>query len=393
MDFAWPAPLLALRDRMRAFVAEQVVPLEAQETDAGLPSDVLEALRLRARAAGLWLPQLPADYGGLGLDSLGLCLVFEEAGRSLLGPLALNCSAPDEGNMHLLHRFGSEEQKQRYLRPLAEGRVRSTFAMTEPAPGAGSDPTMLRTRARREGSRWVLDGHKWFASGASGAAFAIVAAVSDPEAPAREGVTLFLVDADTPGFRVVREIPVMGSAVPGGHCELLLEGCAVPETCVLGAPGRGFSLMQARLAPARLSHCMRWLGVAQRSLEIAAARAREREAFGARLAEHQAVQWMLADSATDIHASRLMVLHAAWRLEQGDQARVETSMCKAFVAEAVGRVVDRAIQVCGALGVSRELPLERFYREVRAFRIYDGPSEVHRAVVARSVLKARSASE
>jgi acyl-CoA dehydrogenase len=386
MDFEWPPAVVELRRRVRAFVDEQVLPLEAQETEEGLPAALLERVRAEARRAGLWLPHLPEDYGGLGLGTMALCAVFEEIGRSLLGPLTLNCSAPDEGNMHLLHRFGSEAQKERYLRPLAEGRLRSTFAMTEPAPGAGSDPSMMRTRARQEHGEWVIDGHKWFASGAHGAAFAIVAAVSDPQA-GKEGVSLFLVDAATPGFRVVREIPVMGSGGPGGHCEVLLEGCRVPDSSLVGRRGQGFKLMQLRLGPARLTHCMRWLGVAQRSLEIATRRAREREAFGAPLAAHQAVQWMLADSALDIHASRLMVLHAAWRLEQGDEARVETSMCKVFVAEAVGRVVDRALQVCGSLGFSRDLPLERFYRDVRAFRIYDGPSEVHRMVIARDVLK------
>ncbi len=387
MDFAWPPPLVALRERVRAFVEAEVAPLESEETEQGLPAPLLDEVRRKARAAGLWLPHLPAAYGGLGLDTIGLCAVFEEAGRSLLGPLALNCSAPDEGNMHLLHRFGSDAQKQRYLVPLAEGRARSTFAMTEPAPGAGSDPTMLRTRARLDGEEWVIDGRKWFASGARGAAFAIVAAVTDEAAPAKEGVTLFVVDAGTPGFAVVREIPVLGSGGPGGHCEVTFEGCRVASSQVLGRPGQGFKLVQIRLGPARLTHCMRWLGVAQRSLDIATARARERRAFGAALAEHQAIQWMLADSAIDIHASRMMVLQAAWRLDQGEEARVETSMCKVFVAEAVGRVVDRALQVCGSLGFSRDLPLERFYRDVRAFRIYDGPSEVHRMVVARHVLK------
>jgi acyl-CoA dehydrogenase len=387
MDFDWPAGIPELRARVRTFVEEHVVPLEKEETEEGLDEAALEAVRRKARAAGLWLPHLPEQYGGLGLDTMGLCAVFEEAGRSLLGPLALNCSAPDEGNMHLLHRFGSEEQKQRYLRPLAEGRVRSTFAMTEPAPGAGSDPTMLQTRARLEGDEWVVDGRKWFASGAHGAAFAIVAAITDPAAPAKDGVTLFLVDAETPGFHVVREIPVLGSGGPGGHCEVVLEGCRVPSDRVLGRPGQGFKLMQLRLGPARLTHCMRWLGAAQRSLEIATARAQEREAFGAPLAEHQAVQWMLADSAIEIHASRMIVLHAAWNLDRDEEARVETSMCKVFVAEAVGRVIDRALQVCGSLGYSCDLPLERFYRDVRAFRIYDGPSEVHRMVVARHLLK------
>jgi acyl-CoA dehydrogenase len=318
---------------------------------------------------------------------MAMCLVFEEAGRSPLGPLALHCAAPDEGNMHLLLRAGTPEQRRRYLEPLARGEVRSCFAMTEPAPGAGSDPTMMQTRAERRGGGWVLSGRKWFTTGARGAAFAIVAAVTDPAAPARQGVTLFLVDADTPGYEVVRAIPTMTSGGQGGHCEVRLSDCTVADGQVLGGVGNGFKLMQVRLGPARLTHCMRWLGAAARSLEVARGYALERQAFGKRLAEHQAVQWLFADSAIELHASRLMVLHAAWKLERGDEARQETSMCKVFVAEAVGRVIDRAIQVCGALGVSRDLVLERFYRDARAFRIYDGPSEVHRMVIARQVLK------
>lgn len=387
MDFAWPQDVLDLKQRVRAFVAEHVIPLEREETAAGLPEPLLATARQRAREAGLFLPHMPAEYGGLGLGFLPLCAVFEEAGRSLLGPLALHCSAPDEGNMHLLHRFGSEEQKQRYLRPLAEGLTRSAFALTEPAPGAGADPAMLRTRAVRDGEGWVIDGHRWFATGARGAAFAIVAAVTEAGGPPKDRMTLFLVEAGTPGYEVVRDVPVMGMPAPGGHSEVRFSGCRVGQEQVLGPVGAGFRLLQARLGPARLTHCMRWLGVAQRCLEMTVERARQREAFGARLADHQAVQWMIADSAMDVHASRLMVLDAAWRLAEGDQARVETSMCKAFVAEAVGRVVDRAVQVFGALGFSKDTPLERFYREVRAFRIYDGPSEVHRMVVARALLK------
>jgi acyl-CoA dehydrogenase len=303
-----------------------------------------------------------------------------------LGPLALHCAAPDEGNMHLLLRAATPAQRERYLMPLARGETRSCFAMTEPAPGAGADPTMLRTRAERRGSRWIINGHKWFTSGARGAAFAIVAAVTDATVPAKQGVTLFLVDAGTPGFEIVRDVRTMTGSGQGGHCEIRFRDCDVADDQVLGGVGQGFKLMQVRLGPARLTHCMRWLGAAARSQEIAASYAIEREAFGKSLADHQAVQWMLADSALDMHASRLMVLNAAWKLEQGEEARQETSMCKIFVAEAVGRVIDRAIQICGARGVSRDLILERFYRDVRAFRIYDGPSEVHRMVVARQIL-------
>jgi acyl-CoA dehydrogenase len=393
MDFDLPPDLRALRESARAFVRAEVLPLEPAERDEeGLPPDRLAALRDRARQAGLFAPHLPRELGGLGLDTVGLCALFEEAGYSPLGPLALHCAAPDEGNMHLLLRAATPEQRRRYLEPLARGETRSCFALTEPAPGAGSDPTMVRTRATRRGAGWVLDGRKWFISGAKGAAFAIVAAVSDPEAPPRQGVTLFLVDAGTPGFDVVRAIPTMGGGGPGGHCEVTFTDCAVSDEQVLGRPGDGFKLMQQRLGPARLTHCMRWLGAANRAVDIATPYARERHAFGKALAEHQAVQWLLADSHIEAHASRLMVYEAAWRLDRGEEARVETSVCKVFVAEAVGRIIDRCVQVCGARGVSRDLLLERLYRDVRAFRIYDGPSEVHRMVIARHLLKSGPAA-
>ncbi len=388
MDFNLSPELCDLRNTARAFVRAEVLPLEpAEQGEEGLPPDLLAAVREKARAAGLFAPHLPRELGGRGLSTLGCCVLFEEAGYSALGPQALHCAAPDEGNLHLLLRAATPAQRERYLLPLARGETRSCFALTEPAPGAGSDPTMVQTRAERRGERWVLNGRKWFTTGAQGAAFAIVAAVTDPQAPPRQGVTLFLVEAGTPGFEVVRAIPTLGSGGPGGHCEITFTDCSVSDGQVLGRPGEGFRLMQQRLGPARLTHCMRWLGAANRALDVALPYARERVAFGKALAEHQAVQWMVADSAVEMHAARLMVHQAAWKIDKGDEARVETSMCKTFVAEAVSRVVDRCIQVCGARGTSRDLPLERLYRDVRAFRIYDGPSEVHRMVIARHLLR------
>jgi acyl-CoA dehydrogenase len=316
-----------------------------------------------------------------------MCVVFETAGRSFLGPLALHCSAPDEGNMHLLLHYGTPEQRERYLRPLAEGTIRSCFAMTEPAPGAGSDPTMMKTRAVRVEGGWEISGRKWFATGAEGSTFAVTMAITDPGVPAHRGTTMFLVPTDAPGFRIIRSVPIMGLHFVGGHGEVELDRVRVPDSVILGEIGNGFKLAQLRLGPARLTHCMRWLGVAQRALEIGAARAKERDAFGKKLADHEAMQWMIADSEIELHASRLMVLHAAWLHEQGDEIRHESSICKVFVAEAVNRVIDRAIQICGALGLSSDTPLEHFYREARAFRIYDGPSEVHRMVIARNVLR------
>ena len=382
MNFELPADLIDLRDRVTAFVRDEVIPRENEMTAA-----VIDALREKARRANLFAPQLSPDLGGLGLKTLAMCVVFEAAGRSFLGPLALHCAAPDEGNMHLLMHFASPEQRERYLRPLAEGKIRSCFAMTEPAPGAGSDPTMMRTRAVRVDGGWEITGRKWFTTGADGATFAVTMAISDPEVPAHRGTTMFIVPADTPGFRVIRDVPIMGLHYLGGHAEVEFDHVRVPDTAVLGKVGDGFRMAQLRLGPARLTHCMRWLGVGQRALEIAVARANEREAFGKKLADHEAMQWMIADSEIELHASRLMVLHAAWKHEQGDEIRHESSICKVFVAEAVNRVIDRSIQICGAMGLSSDTPLEHFYREARAFRIYDGPSEVHRMVIARNVLR------
>ncbi|GIL11287.1 MAG: acyl-CoA dehydrogenase [Chloroflexota bacterium] len=389
MDFSLPPHVQDITRRVREFVDSEVIPLEHYIHNPGqrVPADVLASLRDRAKAAGLWAPQMPPELGGLGLSLQEIVPVFEAAGRSLLGPAALNCAAPDEGNMHLLHMFANQEQTERYLKPLAAGQIRSAFAMTEPAPGAGSDPTMLKTRAVRDGGEWVINGHKWFTSGADGAAFLIIMAVTDPDVPAHKGSTLFLAPADTPGIELVRHVPTMGAADLGGHPEMRFHDLRLPHSAILGEEGQGFALTQQRLGPARLTHCMRWTGIAQRALEIATRYAAEREAFGSRLTGHQAIQWMLADSALELHAGRLMIHQAAWLLEQGQAARQETSMCKIFVAEAVNRVLDRAIQICGGKGVTRDLPLSTWYEAARAFRIYDGASEVHRMVVARQVVK------
>ncbi len=321
IDFTLPPELEELRDRVASFVRDEVVPVEGRVEDGG-DERRLGDLRARARAAGLWNPHLPPEWGGLGLGALGMALVSQELGASGLASLALNCMAPDEGNMHLLLHAADEEQKERYLRPLADATVRSCFAMTE-RDVASSDPTQLRTTARPDGDGWVLDGEKWFITGANGAAFAIVVARSE-EAEGldpRDRYTLFLVDADNRGWRVVREIPVMGTEGPGGHCEVRLEDCRVGPEAVLGERGKGFALSQVRLGPARLAHAMRWIGMAQRALDIATERAVGREAFGKPLARHEAVAWMLADSAMDLYAARLMVLHAAWEIDTGRDVR------------------------------------------------------------------------
>jgi acyl-CoA dehydrogenase len=385
IDFTIPQELDEVRRRVRAFVTDVVIPAESGVEDESF-DEVLELLRKQAREAGLWTPHLPTEWDGMGLGPLGMALVSQECGASYLASLALNAMAPDEGNMHLLLHAGSEEQKDRYLRPLAAAEVRSCFAMTERA--AGADPTMLATKAERDGGDWIIDGEKWFITGANGAAFAIVVAVTEDSEEGSRRHSLFLVDEDNPGWQVIREIPVMGTEGPGGHCEVRLERCRVPADAMLGERGAGLALAQVRLGPARLAHAMRWIGVAQRAIDMATARALERESFGKRLADHQAVQWMLADSAIQLYAARLMVLHAAYKIERGLDFRQEVAFVKVFVSEALGEIVDRAIQIHGSLGYSGDLPLERFYRDARAARIYDGPSEVHRMVIARTLLKA-----
>uniref|UniRef100_A0A7C5RDL3 Acyl-CoA dehydrogenase n=1 Tax=Thermus caliditerrae TaxID=1330700 RepID=A0A7C5RDL3_9DEIN len=380
MDFSLDRETEALRERVRAFIEEAVIP---KEREAALHPEGLEAmaqaLQREAKERGLFLPQMPKALGGLGLSWTQLAVILEEAGRSLLGPRALNAAAPDEGNMHLLHQVATPEQKRRYLYPLLEGEVRSAFAMTEPM-GAGADPSLLKTTARRKGRGFVLEGRKWYTTGAQGAAFFIVLA------RAEEGPTMFLVDRENPGLKLVRTIPTMDHWSLGGHGELLLEGCEVPEEAVLGEVGKGFDYAELRLDPARLTHCMRWLGVGVRATELAQQYALVRDSFGKKLAEHQGVQFMIADSHIELHAARLMVWHAAWKLDQGERIRHEASMAKVFVAEAVGRAVDRAVQITGGLGISEDIPLSIFYREVRPFRIYDGPSEVHRASVGKRAL-------
>jgi alkylation response protein AidB-like acyl-CoA dehydrogenase len=386
IDFTVPANLDALCSRVAEFVRDEILPEEAKMPEGTLDEQAMTRLRARAHELELWTPHLPPSEGGLGIGPLGMALISQELGVSAIAPLVLNCSAPDEGNMHLLELAATPAQKEKYLRPLAAAEVRSCFAMTEQASGA--DAAGLKTRAERTSDGWVLNGEKWFITGAHGAAFAIIVAVTNPDVPPQHGMSLFLVDADTPGWHVIREIPVMGTHGPGGHCEVRIENLHVLQEAMLGEEGQGFQLAQARLGPARLAHCMRWIGMAQRALDIASTRALTRETFGAPLAERQAVQWMLADSAMDLYASRLMVLHSAWLIESGRPSRQEVSMAKVYVAEALGRVVDRALQICGSLGYSTDLPLERFYRDARAARIYDGPSEVHRMVIARNVLKA-----
>jgi acyl-CoA dehydrogenase len=388
IDFSLSPQLAALKGRTEDFIREVVIAYEGDPREgAHGPSDELRReLMAKAREAGLLSPQVGEEWGGLGLDMRGAAVVFEAAGYSLLGPQALNCAAPDEGNMHLLEVVGTQAQKERWLRPLAAGEIRSCFSMTEPG-GAGSDPNMLATTARQDGNHWVISGHKWFITGFDGAKLNIVMARTSERIERGKGATMFLVDNDDPNIERVRVQDTMESSLAGGHCEIRFHDLRVTPDQVLGEIGEGYRYAQVRLAPARLTHCMRWLGAARRAHDIACAYAVQREAFGKILGEHEGVGFMLADNEMDMHISRLAVWQAAWLLDQGEQARQETSMAKVICAEAAFRVADRCVQILGGTGVTSDTLVERLWREIRPFRIYDGPSEVHRWAIAKRIVR------
>jgi alkylation response protein AidB-like acyl-CoA dehydrogenase len=386
-DFSPSAEQEQVVERVHALMAELVYPHESKsEPHRGLPTDLLRQLQARVKDEGLWAPHMPSEAGGLGMGNVTLGLINELLGRSPIAPRIFGTSAPDTGNMEILWLAGSPEQKRKFLEPLVADEIRSCIAMTEPEV-SGSDPTTIRTTAVWDGEVWVINGHKWFITGANGAAFAIVFAITDPDAPPHRRASMFLVPTDTPGYHFIREVPVMGDQSLGGHCELRFVECRVPGEAMLGERGDGFSLAQARLGPGRITHCMRWIGVAQRAFELMLARAMERETRGHKLAEYQTIGNWIADSAAEIHGFRLMTLHAAWLMDSGVDARTEISMIKFVGARVLHDVLDRAIQVHGALGFSQDSPLEGWYREGRAARLYDGPDEVHRMVVARRVMR------
>jgi len=347
----------------------------------GPPAELVERLRIAARDAGVFAPTAPVEYGGMALTHREQAVALEEAGRSLLGPVATHCAAPDEGNILLLDKVADSRQRTRYLEPLARGEVRSAFAMTEPAPGAGSDPEGLLTQAVRHRGGWLISGRKWFITGADGAGFVIVMARTG------ESATMFLVDSDNPGMQVTRRIGSVDSGFSGGHCDLQLDDCYVADDGVLGEVHRGYDYAQLRLAPARLTHCMRWLGAARRGHEVAVRYAAGRPMFGTVLADLGMAQQLIADNEVDIAASRALVREAAGALDAGAPARHETSVAKIFVAEATFRIVDRSMQLAGAYGVSTDSVISRLFTEIRPFRIYDGPSEVHRRAVARRAVR------
>jgi acyl-CoA dehydrogenase len=384
VDFELPPDLQALQARIRAFIADEVIPLEAdpRRTPHGPTEELRRELIDRARAAGLLSPHVAREYGGLALGHVGRAVAFEEAGYSPLGPIALNVFAPDEGNMHLLEAVATRAQKERWLRPLAAGTIRSCFCMTEPAPGAGSDPSMLTTRARRDGEHYVINGGKWFITGAEGAAFAIIMANADDA-----GATMFLSDMNASGIVVERSMGSLDSCFPGGHGVVRFDDVRVSPSDVLGEVGKGYQYAQVRLSPARLTHCMRWLGAARRAHDVAVGYARRRHAFGKPIGEHEGVGFMLADNDMDLHVARLAIWHCAWVLDRGELALHESSRAKVIVSEATWRVVDRCVQVLGGQGVTDETIVARIFADLRAFRIYDGPSEVHRFSIAKRILR------
>src|SRR5215210_5332384 len=360
-----------LRQRVADLVEKRIMPIEADRANydehENIRLDVLEDVRAEVKRAGLWAPQMPRHRGGLGQNIAGMAVLYVEMGRSIFGPVCFNCSAPDDGNMQVLEKVATDEQKREWLQPIVDGAVRSAFIMTEPAPGSGSDPSMMRTSARRDGDDWVIEGHKWFITGAGEAAhFILIARTSDDE---RKGLSAFLFHHNDPGWRILRRIPIMGPEEHGGHCELLFEGLRIPDRNRLMEVGDGLKLTQVRLGPARLTHCMRWLGMAKRALEIAAEYVHDRRSFGNRLSDREGVQWLLGEAALAIQTGRLLTMHAARLLDTGDFARKEISMAKVQVADALHKAVDTAIQLNGARGYSKDTILEWMYRYARQARL------------------------
>jgi acyl-CoA dehydrogenase len=390
MDFNLPAQIDSLRERVRELVTHRIIPLEADAANfdehENIAAPVLALVRSEVKAAGLWAPQMAAQYGGLGLPYTGLAALYEEMGKSIFGAVCFNCAAPDDGNMRLLQQVGTPEQKRRWLQPVVDGEVRSAFAMTEPMPGSGSDPAgAMLTRAERVADKWVIRGRKWFITGAAEAQHLIVLARTSDHP--RKGLTAFLFRADQPGWRIVRRIPIMGPEEHGGHCELEFDGLEVSDENVLMNVGDGLKVTQIRLGPARLTHCMRWLGMAQRAMQIAGEYVRERDSFGSKLAAHEGVQWLLGEAAMHIEIGRLLTMRAAWRLDQKELARQDISMAKIQVSETLHKAVDTALQLLGARGYSKDTPVEWMYRYARQARLVDGASEVHKMVLANLYLE------
>ena len=386
MDYFLDDHVREYQRRIREFVNTHIIPVEsipeAYDEGDNIADEYFLPLREKARSEGLWCLQMPKNLGGGGLDTVGMAACYEEMGRSIFGPVVFNSAAPDDGNMIVLERVGTPTQKERWLQPIIDGTVRSALAMTEPAPGSGSDPLgMMRTTAMKSGNKWVVHGHKWFITGAGVSQhFILLARTSDHP---RKGLTAFMFDKDDAGWEIVRRVPIMGPEEHGGHCELRFDGLEIPDENRLMEVGDGMKVVQIRLGTARLTHCMRWLGLCRRALEISSEYAANREAFGKTLTDHEGVQWMLGEAANQIHMGRLLTMHAAWKLAQGDFARKEVSMAKVTVADTLHHVVDTAIQMLGAKGYSKDTILEWMYRYQRQSRLVDGASEVHKMVLSK----------
>ncbi len=390
IDFSFPPEIDEVRGRVAAFVDDVVRPIEAQadreDWDRKAWIEAIISMRSKAKEAGLWLPHMPKEWGGMGLGHVAMAAVSAEAGKTRMGPFALNAQAPDEGNMHTLLHWATDQQKEDYLRPLCEGVARSCFAMTEPEV-AGSDPTLIRTHAYLDGDEWIVNGHKWFISGARGAKFAILIARTedDPDIP-QAANSAFLVDLPADGWENVRDIQTMSGG--HNHCEIVIEDLRVHKDKMLGGRGQGHLLGQARLGPARLAHCMRWIGQAEVALDMMVDRSLNRFAHGSLLAEKQGIQWMIADSAMELYQAKLMVLHAAYKIDNKMDFTSEVSMAKHFVANMLNRVIDRSIQVHGALGYSTDTPLAGMATQARWARFADGADEVHQMRIAQRTIAA-----
>ena len=385
MDFSITAELAADAKRVETFVADEIIPLESDpahyDAYGNISMALLQSLRGKVKAAGLWAPQIPKDQGGMGYGPTGMAVLYEAMNQSIFGPVAFNCAAPDDGNMYILNKVASKEQKARWLQPIIDGDVRSSFAMTEPAPGGGSDPGMIQTTATRQNGQWVINGRKWYITGAGEAEHFILIAKTGGDA--RTGLTAFLFHRDDPGWRIERRIGIMGPEEHGGHCELIFDGLTLDDDRVLMGEGQGLKVTQIRLGLARLTHCMRWLGLARRAVAIAADYAANRQGFGIKLADRESIQIKLGQAAMDIEIGRVMVMRAAWRIEQGSKARQDISIAKIHVSQILNRVTSDAIQICGARGYSKDTILEWIYRYGRQALLVDGATEVHQMVINR----------
>ena len=388
MDFSIDPALADVEARIRAFVRDELIPLEADPANYDAHGNInmarLAEMRAKVKAAGLWAPQIPIEQGGLGYGPVGMAVLYEAMNYSIFGPVCFNCAAPDDGNMYILNKVATQDQKEKWLQPIIDGDVRSSFAMTEPAPGGGSDPSMIQTTAERQNGKWVINGRKWYITGAEEADhFILMAKTSDDP---REGLTAFLYHKDEPGWQIERRIGIMGPEEHGGHCELTFDGLTLDDDRILMGVGKGLKVTQIRLGLARLTHCMRWLGLAKRAVAIAADYAAHRKGFGLKLADRESIQMKLGQAAMDIEMGRVMVMRAAWRIQNGSKARQDISIAKIHVSQLLNRVTSDAIQICGARGYSKDTVLEWIYRYGRQALLVDGATEVHQMVINRFLM-------